>query len=64
MKTIDLLWSFSLIAIGICTVILAGANLLSIDLPDLITRIAGLTDLLALPILGYTTVKKAKNKRR
>lgn len=64
MKTINLLWSFSLTAIGICTVILAGANLLSIDLPDPVTRIVGLIDLLALPILGYTTVKKLKNKQQ
>lgn len=63
MKTINLLWSFSLMAIGICTVILAGANLLGIDLPDIVTRIVGLIDLLALPVLGYTTVKKLKKQQ-
>lgn len=60
MKTTNLLWSFSLIGIGICTIILVGASLLNIDLPDFITRIVGLIDLAALPILGYTTVKKWK----
>lgn len=64
MKTTNLLWSFSLIGIGICTVILAGANLLRMDLPDFVIRTAGFMDLAALPVLGYTTVKKLENKRR
>ncbi len=63
MKTINLLWSFSLVVLGICTVILAGSNLLSIELPDFITRSIGLIDLVALPILGYATVQKLKNKQ-
>lgn len=64
MKTTNLIWSLSLISIGICTIILAGAILLNIDLPDFITRIVGLIDLAALPILGYTTVKKWKDKKK
>lgn len=63
MKSTNLLWSFSLVVLGICTIILAGTNLLSIELPDFITRVVGLIDLVALPILGYTTVKKLKNKQ-
>lgn len=63
MKTTNLFWALSLVVIGICTIILAGANLLSIELPDFITRTLGLIDLIALPILGYTTVKKLKNKQ-
>ena len=35
---------------------------LSIELPDFMTRSIGLIDLASLPILGYTTVKKLKNK--
>lgn len=64
MKTTNLLWSFSLIVIGICTLILAGANLLQIDLPDLMIRLVGLIELAALPVLGYTTVKKLKDRRQ
>lgn len=60
MKATNCLWSFSLISIGICTIILAGANLLAVDLPDFMIRIAGLIELAALPVLGYTTVKKWK----
>lgn len=62
MKTINLFWSFSLVMLGIGTIILAGSNLLSIELPDFMTRSIGLIDLASLPILGYTTVKKLKNK--
>ena len=62
MKTVNNFWAFSLICIGICTMILAGGNLLSINLPDFLTRIVGLIDLAALPIAGYTTVKKMRNK--
>lgn len=60
MKTTNLFWAFSLVVLGICSIILAGANLLSIKLPDFITRGVGLIDLVALLILGYTTVKKLK----
>ena len=31
---------------------------------DVMIRIGGLIDLAALPVLGYTTVKKQKNKQR
>lgn len=62
MKTINLIWALSLVVLGICTFILAGANLLSLGLSDIITRGIGLLDLVALPILGYTTVKKLKDK--
>lgn len=62
MKTTNLFWSFSLTALAICTLVLAGANLLSIGLPDFITRRVGLIDLAALLIMGYTTVKKLGDK--
>ena len=64
MKTTNLFWSLSLIVIGICLIILAGANLLRFDLPDLVTRLVGLVDLAALLVLGYTTVKKLKDRRQ
>lgn len=64
MKKSDLLWSCSLIVIGICSIILAGANILNFDLPDFITRIIGLIDLAALPVLGYTSIKMLKNSHQ
>lgn len=62
MKTTNLLWALSLVTLGICTVILAGASLLRIGLPDMLARGIGLLDLVALPILAYTTVKRLKDK--
>lgn len=57
-KKSDLMWSISLIAIGIATIILAGANIAGIDLPDMLVRLLGIVDLAALPILVYSTIKK------
>ncbi len=57
-KKNDLMWSFSLLAIGVATVILAGSNVIGIELPDVAARIIGIVDLVALPILVYSTVKR------
>ena len=57
-KRNDLLWSISLLVIGIATIILSGSNIIGIELPDIIVRIIGVIDLLFLPVLAYTTVKK------
>lgn len=46
--------------IGIATVILAGSNIIGIELPDIAVRIIGIVDLISLPVLAYTTVKKIK----
>lgn len=56
----DLLWSLSLIVIGSATIILFGLKFLEIDLPDMVVRIIGVIDLMAIPVLAYTTVKKVK----
>ena len=62
-KRNDLLWSLSLLVIGIATVILAGSNIIGIELPDIAVRIIGVIDLIALPVLAYTTVKKIKKNK-
>ena len=49
--------------IGIATIILSGSNIIGIELPDIIVRIIGVIDLLALPVLAYTTVKKFKKDK-
>lgn len=60
---INIIWSTSLIVIGIATIILIGANIIQIELPGIITRVLGAIDLAALPILSFSTVKKFKNKQ-
>ncbi|MBE5932730.1 MAG: hypothetical protein E7263_04840 [Lachnospiraceae bacterium] len=59
-KKNDLVWCLSLVLIGVATVILAGSNIVGIDLPDITVRILGIVDLIALPFLAYSTVKKVK----
>ena len=56
----DLMWSISLMLIGLATIILAGSNIVGIELPDVVVRILGIIDLIALPFLAYSTVKKVK----
>lgn len=59
-KRNDLLWSISLLVIGLAAIILTGLNIIGIDVPDIVVRIIGVIDSLALPVLVYTTVKKIK----
>lgn len=59
-KKNDLIWGFSLIIIGVATIILAGSNIIGIELPDIAVRIIGIVDLIALPVLAYTSIKKVK----
>lgn len=62
-KKINIMWSVSLIIIGVATIILAGANIIGIELPDIAARILGVLDLVSLPVLAFSTVKKAKSKK-
>ncbi|MED9903491.1 MAG: hypothetical protein UFG06_04820 [Lachnospiraceae bacterium] len=62
-KKNDLLWSISLLVIGIATLVLVGSNIIGIELSDIVVRIMGVIDLLALPVLAYTTVKKIKKNK-
>lgn len=59
-KKNELLWSISLIVIGLATLILAGSNVIGIELPDIAVRILGIVDLIALPFLAYSTVIRVK----
>lgn len=63
-ETNDLMWSLSLLIIGIATVILAGSNVIGIELPDVAVRIIGIVDLIALPVLAYATIKKLKKGQK
>ncbi len=60
----DLMWGLSLLTIGVATVILAGSNIIGTELPDVAKIIIGVVDLVALPILVYSTIKKVKNAQK
>lgn len=59
-KSVDRIWVISLLLIGMSTLVLAGANVVGIVLGDVVTRILGIIDLVALPVLLFTTVRKLK----
>lgn len=60
MKNINVFWSLSLLIISVCTIILAGSNIIGIELNDVLTRVLGILDLVCLPVLAFTTIKKIK----
>ena len=57
-KLISIMWSVSLIIIGIATLILAGANIIAIELPDIAVRVLGILDLICVPVLVFTSIKR------
>ena len=59
-RIINTMWSMSLLFIGIATMIPAIAHVAAAELPDLLERALGVIDLLSLPVLVFSTVKKAK----
>jgi len=62
MKKVNLAWSISLLVISVSTIILAGANIVDVELADTTVRVLGVFDLMALPILVFTSVKKMRTK--
>lgn len=63
LKKINIIWSICLIVIGLISIISVGANIAAIKLPDVVVRVLGVIDLLLLPVLIFTTVKKIKCKK-
>lgn len=57
-KRINRVWAISLFVAGITTLILAGSNFAGVRLPDIVLRIAGVLDLIALFTLSFFTAKK------
>lgn len=57
----NLIWGISLIAISIAVLVLAGSNIIGIELPDILKRIIRAVDLIALPFLVYSSIKKGKS---
>lgn len=57
---INRIWAVSLMVIGLATLVLVGSGILGIGLPDLLARILGTAELIALPVLVYSTVKKLR----
>ena len=61
-KTLNLIWSRSLTVIGASSLVLAVSNIIGAELPDILTCILVIADLIALPFLVFSTIKKAVRK--
>jgi len=59
----NLMWSLSLIIIGISTLIISGSNIIGTELPDMLTKTLGIAELTALPFLVYSTQKIIWNEK-
>lgn len=60
---IDLVWGICLIIIGLGTLIVSINNVFDLGFPDTMIRPIGIVDLITLPMLAFTTVRKLqKNK--
>ena len=64
--TVNKMWAVSLIVIGIATVLMTGAQIVGHatgQTPDILVRLCGAADLIALPFLGFASVKKLQNRK-
>lgn len=59
----NLMWSLSLIIIGVSTLIISSSNIIGTQLPDMLTRTLGIAELIALPFLVYSTQKIIWNEK-
>jgi len=55
-------WAVSLIVIGVCTILTILFYIVGIPVSDAVKRIVGLINIIALPVLMYTTAKMLKDK--
>lgn len=64
-KKANILWAVSLVLIGIATIllaVLAGLKFKDILFPDIVIRILGISELIGLSLLFFSTAKKLQNK--
>lgn len=61
-KKINVCWAISLFVVGTTTILWAGSKLIGFELTDAEMRMIGAADLLALPVLVFTTLRRGKAK--
>ena len=59
-EALNLTWIISLVVTAVASFLLAGSELFDLDLSDTLQRIIGVIDLIAIPVLAWTTVKKTR----
>ncbi|MBE5895757.1 MAG: hypothetical protein E7285_08865 [Lachnospiraceae bacterium] len=53
-----IIWSISLLILSVATLIIVGAKIVGIELPDTMIRVLGIAELITLPIFVFASVKK------
>ncbi|MBQ8966361.1 hypothetical protein [Ruminococcus sp.] len=61
-RNISKVWSLSLLATGIFAILLGAAGMTDTAVGDTLIRVLGTAEILALPVLAFTTVLKIKNR--
>ena len=63
MKKFPVLWGVSLLTIGVITLVISFSNIFGGELPDVLKIALGVTDLIALFVLVYTSIRYKVYKR-
>ena len=63
MKKFPVLWGVSLLTIGVITLVISFSNIFGVELPDVLKIVLGVTDLIALFVLVYTSIRSKVYKR-
>ncbi len=57
------IWGLSLFVMSVCTLCLIVSKLIGFELPDVVIRIVGTIELVALAIFSFATVRKYKEEK-
>lgn len=57
---VDKLWYITMILIGLITLTLFALRMFGIEVPDMAKRIIGILEIIAIPVLAYTTIKRTR----
>lgn len=56
-------WGVSLMVISVITLVIAVTRILDISMPDMLIRVLGMIELIALPVFGFATAKRFIDKK-
>ena len=63
MKKMPVLWTISLLTISVITLVISFSNIFGGELPDVLKRVLGVIDLIAVFVLVFTSIKYKVYKR-
>ena len=61
-RKVTKLWGISLLVISICSLILSISRMIEVELPDALKIVIVILDIIAIPILVYSTAKKFRKE--